>query len=681
MKLFLPNIALILALVILYNPESKACDSPAINGPSKLCLDRNGTYTGTANKEPGCGTNTKQRIEVVSAPPGAKPEITPQNNDGSDVRIKFDRIGTYIIRYTFEDQTDCGVAACTIEKATEVFLPEAQFVESSIEICRGDILETDINFMNASNATVTSLSGAINVSGESGGTGTYISDLPITESFTLRITKVEETLLNCSQTKVFDSLQVIVLDEPSIELLEIDCNATNTEYSAQYKIRGGNGTYILETPEIGSLSGDILTTNFRPSGEAFTFRINTGPVCGFFERTEKEICECVANAGMMQDNSASACASDPIEVEHNKTDLEKRPSDSIIYVLHNNNQDDIGAQFAKSYEPFFDLPSEELADSQLYISAVVGPFTLDNFNINEIECKDITFGTPVKWFSSDDFDINGKLDVCADERNRMYAVKLNQPLKSPSQQSWEMSSGSEAVVESQNRERIFLSFPSNSSNTLYYHSDFMVDDSTTCRTTDSIQIDVDGSVKAADISNIILWPGNIFASTSDGPCYQWGFTNKFGNFTFNIIEGANEKYFYSDEAVTQSILQERSYFVAIFDTPNCEFSLQNCNSIIFFNQTLNPGLKQSDVDNFSVEISPNPNDGNFRLELRGDYRGNYQIDVMSDIGQRVLSRNVYKEYDRSITDVNLDGIAKGLYFISITNEFGKREIVKAVVAR
>jgi hypothetical protein len=192
---------------------------------------------------------------------------------------------------------------------------------------------------------------------------------------------------------------------------------------------------------------------------------------------------------------------------------------------------------------------------------------------------------------------------------------------------------------------------------------------------------VDGSIEAPELSNIILWPGNIVASTSDGPCYQWGFTNKFGIFEFNIIEGANDKYFFSDEALTQSILQERSYFVAIFDTPNCEFSLQNCNSIIFFNETLKPGLKESDIDNFSIDIAPNPNDGTFRFELRGDYKGDYRIDVMSDIGQRVRNYTVSKQYDRSITDMNLSDLTEGLYFIVITNEFGKREVVKTIISK
>jgi hypothetical protein len=470
MKLFLPKIVLVLAIIILYSPESKACNSPAINGPEKLCLDRNGTYTGTANKESGCGINTTQTIEVVSGPDGANPTLTEQNNDGNDVRIKFDKVGTYVIRYTFQDQTDCNVEACTIEKTTEVFLPAAEFVESSVEICKGDILETNINFINASNATVTSLNGAINVAGVSGGTGTYVSDLPIQQSFTLKITKVEETLLNCSQTMLFDSLKVIVLEEPEIEFLGTFCNPQNTEYSAEYRITGGSGTYTLETPEVGEITGDILTTNFRLSGEAFTVRINTGPVCGSFERTEMRECICNTEPGMMQDNSVSVCASDPITVKHDKTNLVKRLSDSIIYVLHKNDsgQKQIGQVLDSSYVPTFELPGPEWADSLLLISAVVGPITLENFDL-DFSCREeaVTFGTPVRWFSSDDFSIEGKLDVCGDEMNRMYAVKLNEPLKTPSSQSWEIGEDSEVVVESQNSERIFLSFPGASSNSNY----------------------------------------------------------------------------------------------------------------------------------------------------------------------------------------------------------------------
>jgi len=682
MKFLLPKIGLILAIIILYNPESKACNSPIINGPEKLCLDRNGIYTGSANKESGCAGSTSQRIEVVSGPTGYMAEISNNNDEGNDVSIKFDMVGTYTIRYTFTDPEGCGTTECSEEKTTEVFLPEANFVESSIKICKGDILVTDINFINANNATVSSAEIARNVTGIDGGIGTFTSDFPIQDSFVLKITKVEESLLNCSQVKVFDSLEVFVLDEPEVDFIGLDCNSTNTEYSAQYRITGGDGNYSLVTTDIGSIEGDILTTNFRPSGEAFTFTINTGPTCGEFTRTEQEICECTANAGVMQDMSASACASDPISVIHDKTDLDKRPSDEIIYVLHNSNQNDIGSQLGLSPTPSFTLPSAELADSQLYISAVVGPFTIDNFNIDEVECKDVSFGTPVKWISSDDFSISGKLEVCADEKNRMYTVLLNEPLKQPSQQSWETSSGSGAVIESQNSERIFLSFPSaTSSNKLYYHSDFIVNDTISCRTTDSIEISVDGTISAPEESKIILWPGDIFASTSDGPCYQWGFVNKFGNFSFNLIEGANSKYFFSDENVSQSILEERGYFVAIYDTPDCDFRLFNCNSIIFFNQNLLPGLQVGEKDDFSLDIAPNPNDGTFRLELQGSYKGRYRIDVFSDIGQPVANYNVDKQYSRSITDMNLSQLAEGLYFIVISNELGKKEVIKTIIAK
>lgn len=680
MKFLLPKIGLVIAIVFLFSPQSKACDSPSINGPQKLCLDKTGIYTGTANSEPGCGSMSIEDIDVLSGP--GTYEKTENSDRGNDVSIRFNEVGIYTIRYTFRDSDDCGVPACTADVVTEVFLPEASFVESSIKICKDDFLEADISFTNADNATVSSTNIGRNVTGESGGIGTFVSDFPIQESFVLQITKVEESLLNCSQSRVFDSLEVIVLDKPEVELVGINCNNTNTEYSAIYRITGGDGTYTLVSTEEGSIEGNMLTTNFRPSGEAVTVTINSGPTCGDFTITEQEICECTANAGIMQDDPVITCASNTIEVLHDMTDLDKRPSDSIIYVLHNSNQNGIGVDFKISYEPVFDLPNEELADSQLYISAVVGPFTLENFNIDDVDCKDISFGTPVQWISDDDFDIVGELEVCSNEMNRMYSLQVNEPLKTPSSQSWETSVGSGAVIESQNTERIFLSFPSGTAtSTLYYHTDFLASDTVTCRTTDSIEITVDPSVSAPDLSDIILWPGDIFASTSDGPCYQWGYVNKFGDFTFNLIEGANSKYYYSDESVSQSILEERGYFVAVYDTPNCEFNLSNCNSFIFYNRNLLPGLQLGEIDDFTLDIAPNPNDGNFRLELKGSYKGIYNIDVVSDIGQRVANLKIDKQYNRSITDMNLENLAKGLYFIIISNEFGKKEIRKTIIAR
>ncbi|WP_235291141.1 T9SS type A sorting domain-containing protein [Portibacter lacus] len=683
----MPKLLLVLVIICLSTLSSIACSNPTLSGPERLCLDKNGFYLGSADKEGGCLNNISQMIEIISSPSGANPEITQQNSDGNDVKIRFDKVGFYTIRYTYLDDPTCeNVSPCVKEVVTEVILPEASFAVDSILVCKNEKLIVDINFLNTSNAnaTVTSSNILRNVSAESNGVGTFISDFAVSESFTLFITKVEDNDLNCIQIADFDSLKVIVFDEPSAKFISKECNAKE-EYSMVFELQGGDGTYELLTPEIGTLSGNILTTNFRPSGELFTFSFNSGPTCGIKEIQEQDVCDCINNAGEMENKSLAACASDEITVSHDKTNLEKRPFDSIIYVLHNSDQKDIGAVFDKSYIPVFNLPSEELADSQLYVSAVVGPLTIEDFDLDKPGiCLDISFGAKVKWFSKDDFSISGKLEVCANEMNRMYTVDIAEPLKRPSTQFWETSEGSGAVLGSQNSERIFLSFPSATSNsTLYYHSDFRPTNSDTliCRTTDSIDISVDGLVSAPEESNIILWPGNIFASTSDGPCYQWGFVNKFGNFAVNSIPGANEKYFFSDENITQSILEERGYFVAIYDTPNCEFSLNNCNSIVFYNKNLLPSLNQGDRDDFSLNIAPNPNDGTFRLELKGSYRGEYRIDVISDIGQRVADYKVEKLYDRSIRDIELSHLPDGMYIIVISNEFGKKEIIKTIITK
>ncbi|WP_235299135.1 T9SS type A sorting domain-containing protein [Portibacter marinus] len=676
MKFLSPKIIFITLVLMSVGQYGKTCEIVSFIAPERLCLDRAGSFQGNGLKEPGCGLMTTENIEVVAGPGDFQISFT--NDERNRANIIFDQVGTYTIRYTFKDETDCNSDPCIIEKTTEVYYPEAFFVEDTINICRGETIETAISFVNAENASVEG-QGSLNVPNSGNNMGVYRTSAPVNQSLVLKITRAQDG--TCTNEVLLDSLVVNVLDIPKLTAIDTICDDKNEMYRGVYKITGGDGIYTLLTPEIGIIDGDILTTKFLPSLQSFNYRIDSGPTCGEFQGSATAECKCTAAAGLMQSEEVEACQDEIVEVLHNKSSVDKRPTDSILYVLHNSDQNEIGAFYDVSYDPIFTLPSEELVDSQLYISAVVGPFTIENFAINEVECKAVSAGTPVRWFSKDEFKISGLLDVCAGEKNRMYKVTLDAKLKDRDNLFWETNDGSGFVIESQSKERAYVTFPTaSSSGKLYYQIDRKISNTKFCSSRDSVAITIDGTESAPEAADIILWPGDIFASTSDGPCYQWGFVDRFANFSVELV-GQNSKFFFSPEAIGQGKLTDRAYFCATYDTPNCEFSFNNCNSITFYNQNTLNGLVEGTQDDFVLGLSPNPNDGRMRLDILGNYKGIYKLELFSELGERVSSKVIDKTYVRSITDLDFSDVPKGIYFLRVQNELGHTQIIKTAITR
>ena len=78
-------------------------------------------------------------------------------------------------------------------------------------------------------------------------------------------------------------------------------------------------------------------------------------------------------------------------------------------------------------------------------------------------------------------------------------------------------------------------------------------------------------------------------------------------------------------------------------------------------------------DNFSnsVNLLPNPNNGNFSLIINNEYKGSVSVKIF-DITSRLIDQRVINKGSDIITEnINLPKLNKGLYFISVENENSK----------
>lgn len=668
-----------------------SCSIFSINVPEKACVNTPVVITASGAKTAGCFDDFTQKITVKQAQPGSNPVIKQLDNVGNNVEITFDKPGKYLILYTFKDGACASGGTCEGEKEIEILEPRAEFFPKTIEVCKGSTFSTDLVFSTgATRATVEnkdkSFKVAIDKNSESN-RGVLEYNLAVTQNFKLYISRSENSVFQCVNEQILDSISVIAIDLPSYTIIDTICDAANENYSLRFKLKGVGDTFDLseESKSRGELRGDTLITNFLPSLDSFKLKLNISTVCEELIVEGAAACKCTILAGEMPSVPTFGCESGEIELMHDASTLELRQGDNLLFVLHTGKTDTLEQILNISDLPIFGVPSSEFIDSQLYVSAVVGPYTIEGFDINSSVCRNITFGTPVLWVGRDSFSIEGKLDVCANEMNRMYEVHLtNGTLKQPSTQSWILEDGSGATITDQNKDRIFLNFPNTNSSTLRYESLFKLTDELSCATSESIVINVDNSESAPAESEIILWPGDIFASTaSDELCFQWGKIPKQGKFTRELFGDATKKFYYSDVPIIQSVLSDDVYFVAVYNNNGgCNFSFDNCNSIIFYNSAgVLPGLSLAEEDDFSMNIMPNPSDGNFRLELNGSYRGLYNVTILNDIGQKVQNSKVNKLYNTSIIDMELSTLNEGLYFIMISNEYGKREIIKTIIAK
>jgi len=68
----------------------------------------------------------------------------------------------------------------------------------------------------------------------------------------------------------------------------------------------------------------------------------------------------------------------------------------------------------------------------------------------------------------------------------------------------------------------------------------------------------------------------------------------------------------------------------------------------------------------SVGVYPNPNDGNFRIQLNGYESGKAQVMIMNSVGQLVYEASVSVDSNVSVHDVSLR-LAAGTYFVKVIN--------------
>ncbi len=117
----------------------------------------------------------------------------------------------------------------------------------------------------------------------------------------------------------------------------------------------------------------------------------------------------------------------------------------------------------------------------------------------------------------------------------------------------------------------------------------------------------------------------------------------------------------TDDTEDLSGLVSGSYTVIVYDDNGCSETL-----------TIDVGTQVSvnDLNKLSFKVYPNPGTGIFTIELGDNATTNSTVQVMSSVGEIVLEQTLITQ----TTQLNLEGMSKGVYFVKLTNGDSQKSI-------
>lgn len=208
-------------------------------------------------------------------------------------------------------------------------------------------------------------------------------------------------------------------------------------------------------------------------------------------------------------------------------------------------------------------------------------------------------------------------------------------------------------------------------------------------------------------ATIIWWPGNILAVRDLDPmnppeCYQWGYyadpndeSSLEVETEVSLLENINEAsigiYKYSQEPefayvmgsagqILGDVLLNQSDAIFFVDVYTGDCSSDGCFNRIYLDRTTVPDIdfRQGEFLN-KFSLYPNPATDNVTLSMEGFQLGEYLYSI-SDMTGRVVMRDKVQKYSYvSTSNIELDSLSKGTYYIHVVGEQNARIVKKLIV--
>ncbi len=200
-----------------------------------------------------------------------------------------------------------------------------------------------------------------------------------------------------------------------LENIQQDCEEFT--YSIQFEVSGNKLDQLQITGWPGSLVDALFTSAPIPHDTAYSFSVSNGGACPPTLISGLDSCDCgLLDPGTMKTDEILEVCENQLAVG---IPLQPAAFDTIyelLYVLHDNAGDHLGAIFDFGPTPAFSFQDILQYDSIYYISAVVGPVSNGQPDLNEY-CRATAAGTPIRFVRVPEapFSIDGPFALCPGE--------------------------------------------------------------------------------------------------------------------------------------------------------------------------------------------------------------------------------------------------------------------------
>ena len=165
-----------------------------------------------------------------------------------------------------------------------------------------------------------------------------------------------------------------------------------------------------------------------------------------------------------------------------------------------------------------------------------------------------------------------------------------------------------------------------------------------CTTNNSDTVNVGSDV--SDMPQVIYFDGQLVCLQNNMDSYQWGYDDAVTLDSALIPGEINPNYFISAPDLTYK-------YYWVITTHN------GCMQKTYYNVPPVTGVSNVNVADASIKVYPNPASSRLNVEINSTTAGNYNVDVVDILGQKVQNANVT---DHKAT-VDVSGLAAGVYMV------------------
>ena len=193
-------------------------------------------------------------------------------------------------------------------------------------------------------------------------------------------------------------------DAPRISNLFIECDDVAENYRIYIEVTDGDpSSYEINGIPLDSLRGNTFITEWLPSGSSNSFCVTDQWDCQPACADTTYVCECLTEAGTISGDDI-VCVDECIQVNYQGGSPDA--NDLVRFVLHDGDANNLGSVIACNASGEFCFDAQNMtANTQYFITAVVGNDDGSNcVNLSD-RCLDMSTGIPATWYQYPSTDI------------------------------------------------------------------------------------------------------------------------------------------------------------------------------------------------------------------------------------------------------------------------------------